>query len=188
MRLPLILALTLLATPALAHAPVLSLEPKTQDAPYVIDEAEHSKAIYAILDGQPDWYRIEETTPFDFYVGLTAPKLESCDLQKTFSFDVYDAQFNRIDGRDGTTFEWWPWFEEFGKEWYWVGPEIGATFASTTVYPAGTYYIRVHNQTDSGKYVLAVGDQERFGLGTILTMFGTVRETERLFWDEADCE
>ncbi|WP_420857468.1 hypothetical protein [Marivivens marinus] len=181
------LALIALATPALAYVPVLDIDPKTADAPYVIDDAEHSKAIYAILDGDADYYRIEETEEFDFYVGITAAKLEGCDLQNTFSFEVLDANMQVIDSRDGSSFDWWPWFEEFGEQWYWVGPEIGADFASTTRYPAGTYYVRVFNEGNTGKYVLAVGDDERFGLGTLLTIRGTVRETEALFWDEADC-
>lgn len=181
------LALCLFATPALAHVPVLDTAPKTAAAPFVIDDAEHSKAIYAILDGDADYYRIEESQPFDFYVGITAAKLEGCALQQTFSYEVLDADMQVIDARDGSGFDWWPWFEEFGKQWYWVGPEIGKDFGSTTIYPAGTYYVRVFNAANTGKYVLAVGDDERFGLGTLLTIRGTVRETAAIFWDEADC-
>ena len=187
MKYALALAISLSAQQVAAHAPVLSIEAKTADAPFLIDNAEHSKAIYAILDGDADYYKIEETQPFDFYVGLTAAKVGDCPLPQTFDFEVLDANMKRIDGRDGSNFEWWPWFEEFGKQWYWVGPEIGENFASTTVYPAGTYYVRVFNKANSGKYVLAIGDQERFGLGTIINMFGTIRETERIFWDEAGC-
>jgi len=178
---------TLLASPALAHVPVLASEAKTMQAPYVIDDAQHSKAIYAILDGDADYYRIEEAEPFDFYVGITAAKLESCDLQQTFSFEILDENMNVIDSRDGAAHTWTPWFEEFGKKWYWVGPEIGTEFASTTIYPAGTYYVRVFNEANTGKYVLAVGDDERFGLGTLLTIRGVVRDTSKFFWDEADC-
>ncbi len=187
MMLRLALAALLLASPAAAHVPVLEIGPKTVDAPFVIDDAEHSKAIYAILDGDADYYRIEESQPFDFYVGITAAKLETCNLRQSFSFEILDENLNVIDSRDGTTHAWYPWFEEFGKKWYWVGPEIGQDFASTTVYPAGTYYVRVFNQTNTGKYVLAVGDDERFGLGTLLTIRGVVRDTEAIFWDEAGC-
>lgn len=180
-------ALTFAASAAAAHVPVLDTDPKTAEAPYLIDDAEHSKAIYAILDGDADYYRIEEDAPFDFYVGITAAKLEGCDLQRTFSFEVLNADMEVIDGRDGSDFDWWPWFEEFGKQWYWVGPEIGEDFGSTNVYPAGTYYVRVFNNDNQGKYVLAIGDDERFGLGTLLTIRGTVRRTSEIFWDEADC-
>lgn len=181
------LAFMLAVLPALAHVPVLDTDAKTREAPYLIDDAEHSKAIYAILDGDADYYKIEEEQPFDFYVGITAAKLEGCDLQQTFSFEVLNENFEVIDSRDGDSVEWWPWFEEFGKQWYWVGPEIGEDFASTSVYPAGTYYVRVFNRDNTGKYVFAIGDDERFGLGTLLTIRGVVRDTEALFWDESDC-
>lgn len=178
----------LLASGVAAHVPVLSIEKKTAEMPYDVEDAEHSLAIYAILDGEPHYYRIKEDQPFDFYVGLTAPKLSSCDLQTTFNIDVLNDQLELIDTRNGAEFDWWAWFEEFGKQWYWIGPEIGEDFKSTTIYPAGTYYIRVYNSDNTGKYVLAIGDDERFGLKTLLTLRKTVRETERIFWDEADCE
>ena len=126
-------------------------------------------------------------SPFDFFVGLTAPKLESCDLQATFSLEVLNAQMEVIDSRDGADFDWWPWFEKFGRQWYWVGPEIGEDFSSTTVYPAGTYYIRVFNEENQGKYVLAIGDVERFGIRTLFTLPGTIRKIDADFWNERDC-
>ena len=100
---------------------------------------------------------------------------------------MLNANFEVIDGRSGTDFEWWEWSEPFGKKWYWVGPEIGADFKSTTVYPAGTYYVRVFNASNTGKYVLAIGDDERFGIGTLLTIRGTMRDTAAMFWDDTDC-
>jgi hypothetical protein len=181
------LALALLSSPALAHVPVLSIDAKTDQSPYLIEDAEHSTAIYAILDGDADYYRIDEDEPFDFYVGITAAKLEGCDLQATFSFEVLNAKMEVIDSRDGASSDWWAWYEKFGKQWYWVGPEIGKDFASTTVYPAGTYFIRVFNTDNAGKYVLAVGDDERFGLKTLLTIRETVRQTAAMFWEETDC-
>ena len=177
-----ILALTLAASPALAHMPVLDVSAKTAEAPFVIDDAEHSKAIYAQLDGAPDYYRITEDQPFDFYVGITLAKVEGCTPDTSFSFDVLDAEGNVIESRDGAEHTWTDWFEEFGKQWYWVGPEVGKDFASTTVYPAGTYTIRVRNDGNQGRYVLAVGDDERFGLGALFTIRGVVKETAQLFW------
>lgn len=116
------LALALLSSPALAHVPVLSIDAKTDQSPYLIEDPEHSTAIYAILDGDADYYRIDEDEPFDFYVGITAAKLEGCDLQATFSFEVLNAKMEVIDSRDGASSDWWAWYEKFGKQWYWVGP------------------------------------------------------------------
>ena len=36
---------------------VLDMNVKNESAPYLIDDAEHSKAIYSELDGDPDFYR-----------------------------------------------------------------------------------------------------------------------------------
>lgn len=183
----LLILLAAVASPALAHVPVLAMAAKTAQAPYQIEKAENSKAIYAILDGDADYYRLEETKAFDAYIGILAPKLETCELQHTFSFEVLNAEMEVIDSRDGTEFNWWPWFEKFGGQWYWVGPEIGHEFVSTAVYPAGVYYIRVFNDGNQGKYVLATGDKESFGLRTLLTLPRTMRQIEALFWDERDC-
>lgn len=184
----LIALLSLTATPVLAHAPVLELNPKTREAPMVIDEPEHSKAIFSELTGTPQYFKIVSDEEFDFYVGLTAPKLEGCGLARTFSFRVLDADFKKIDARDGGAQKWTPWYEEFGGSWYWVGPEIGKNFAHDRQYPAGTYYIEVFNAGNTGEYVLAVGDQERFGLGTLLTISGTMREVESKFWNADGCK
>ena len=96
-----LIALLLLTTPALAHTPVLDLSPKTREAPLVLDEPEHSKAIYSELLGAPQYFQITSDVAFDFYVGLTAPKLESCGLKQTFSFKVLDAGFKVLDARSG---------------------------------------------------------------------------------------
>ena len=176
-------ALVLAATPAMAHLPVLDTTDKTAQAPFVIEDAEHSKAIYAVLNGDADYYKIEESEPFDFYVGITQAKVDGCALDSSFSFDVLNADMAVIDSRSGADHTWWEWFEEFGKKWYWVGPEIGKDFASTAVYPAGTYYIRVTNDGSQGRYVLAVGDDERFGLGALISIRGVVKETEEQFWN-----
>jgi hypothetical protein len=172
-----------------AHSPVLNdaNAAMTKSAPFLIDEPEHSKAIYSELSGAPHYYRLDSDVAFNFYVGITASKLDDCDQSDTFSFDVLDANFKRIDGRDGAAFEWSEWYEKFGKKWYWTGPEMGAEFKANRQYDAGTWYVRVFNKSNSGKYVLAVGDEERFGLGALLKMRGTVKEINQIFWDPANC-
>ena len=188
----LIVALLLVAaSPISAHSPVINDgdEPMTVDAPYIIEEPEHSKAIFSELEGEPHYYQIVSPTPFKFYAGVTAPKLETCDLSQTFDLQILDANRNQIDERIGSSVEWWPWYEEFGKTWYWVGPEIGQDFKSDRQYEAGTYYVKVTNATNVGKYVLAVGDEERFGFGTIASMLlkGTMGKIRDGWWNEDYC-
>lgn len=174
-----------------AHSPIVEdgSARKSKDDPFQIVDPEHSTAIYSFMTGAPHYYRIEWDKPFRFYVGMSQAKLDACDMFQTFSFDILDANFTRIDGRDGDAFEWWPWYESFGRSWYWVGPEIGKDFRSDREYPAGTYYIKVFNATNTGRYVLAVGDDERFGLRTVLGILldGTVSKTREGWWDNDLC-
>jgi len=182
------LLMSLAAAPALAHQPVLiSGQDYPAGAPYEIEEPEISKAIFAELPGRPHYYRIDSPAPFRFYAGITVPKIDGCPLAATFSLDVLDADFRPILTADGETFDWWPWYEEYGKKWYWVGPEIGADFKADREFEAGTYYIRVYNEKNSGQYVLAVGDIESFPIGVIARTIFTMPVINREFWDEATC-
>jgi|TARA_B110000240_G_C13374420_1_gene399662 hypothetical protein len=55
------------------------------------------------------------------------------------------------------------------------------------MYNPGTYYIKVFNQTNTGKYALAVGDIEKFGLASIPKLLLTVRKLKKVFWAESNC-
>lgn len=175
-----------------AHAPVINDDKAlmTLEYPFDIEEPEHSKAIFSELKGQPHYYKIDSQENFQFYAGLTAPKLDSCDLEQTFDLKIFGADGKEIDKRTGKSGDWWPWYEEYGKTWYWVGPEIGKDFKSDRIYTAGTYFISVSNKTNTGKYVLALGDEERFGFTTIARMLlkGTMGEIKRGWWDNSDCK
>jgi hypothetical protein len=190
MRIPsLIATLALFATPLAAHQPVLTDETETfsRSAPYVVEAPETSKAIFATLTGEPHYYQISSPEEFDFYVGITAPRMEGCQLPQTFSFELLDENFNRVDGRDGTAHTWEPWYEEFGRKWYWTGPEIGETFQSDRRARAGTYYVRVSNENNTGQYVLAVGDDEKFPPAVIARTIRIMPSINREYWNEANC-
>ena len=116
--------LLLLFTHVFAHKPVLNKNSTyPADAPYEIEDPEISKAIYSTLSGNPHYYRIQSEVNFDFYAGILAAKIGECALESKFSFEVLDSEFHRIDLADGENFEWTPWYEEYGKQWYWNGPE-----------------------------------------------------------------
>lgn len=172
-----------------AHQPVLdkgSLA-NSADDPYVIEKPEISKAVYSELTGEAHFYRIESDVPFQFYAGITVPKIDNCALETIFSYEVLDANFHIIDSRSGDAIEWWPWYEKFGKKWYWVGPEIGEKFASDREYAAGTYYIRVFNQNNLGNYVLVVGDIEKFTLPVIAKTLVVLPKINNKYWNDVSC-
>ena len=106
---------------------------------------------------------------------------------KKFSFDVLDSDLELIKKKDGGNFNWWPWYEKHGEKWYWIGPEIGEKFKSNREYNKGTYYIRVYNQTNTGQYVLAVGDIESFPISVIIKMLFTLPSINSAFWDDVNC-
>ena len=178
----------LLFTHAYAHKPVLNKNSTyPPDAPYEIENPEISKAIYSTLSGNPHYYRIQSDVNFDFYAGILAAKIGECALESKFSFEVLDSEFHRIDLADGEKFEWIPWYEEYGKQWYWNGPEIGENFLSDRVYKPGTYYIKVFNETNTGQYIMAVGDIEKFSFTDIVGLLFSMGDIENEFWDPSLC-
>ena len=77
-------------------------------------------------------------------------------------------------------------FEPYGKKWYWIGPEIGADFKSNRAYEPGSYYIKVYNETNTGNYVLATGDIEKFG-PLVIAKLPIIMPKVNKFWDTKHC-
>ncbi len=170
-----------------AHQPVLNSESSTAKSPYIIEKPEISKAIFSTLLGEPHYYRIDSHSRFKFYAGITVPKIDNCPISKKFSFEVLDANFKLIERKDGGNFNWWPWYEKHGEKWYWIGPEIGEDFKSNRFYKEGTYYLRVFNETNTGQYVIAVGEIESFPFSVIVRMLFTMHIINSTFWDDVKC-
>ena len=104
-----------------------------------------------------------------------------------FSFSILDNQFQIIKDFNGEKFQWWEWYEAYGKKWYWVGPEFGKDFKSNTVFSPGTYYIKVYSSENTGNYVLVVGDIEKFTPVVIAKMIFTIPKINKKFWDPNNC-
>ena len=178
----------LLCSTIKAHQPVLNSDSdNTKDSPFIVEKPEISKAIFSELKGNSQYFKIESDTSFKFYAGITTPKINGCLLFKKFSFDVLDSNFNVIERKNGENFKWWSWYEKHGEKWYWIGPEIGENFKSNRVYRSGTYYIRVYNKSNTGKYVLAVGDIESFPFTVLVRMIFTMPKINSSFWDNVKC-
>ena len=115
------------------------------------------------------------------------PKIDGCDDFVRFSFAVLDSDFHIIKEFDGQKYQWWEWYEPYGKKWYWVGPEYGKDFISSNVFDEGSYYIKVYNKDNIGKYVLAVGDIEKFTPLVIAKAIVTVPIINKKFLDKSNC-
>lgn len=174
-----------------AHQPRLNEEgdyAMSKDDPYIIKDPEISKAIYSTLDGAEHFYKIKSDEDFNMYAGITVAKQDDCpDEFQKFSFSILDENFNTLHAFDGESFKWWSWYEEYGKKWYWVGPEYGADFKSTNIFKKGTYYLKVKNNSNEGNYVLAVGDIEKFNALVIGKMMLVLPKINKKFWNKNNC-
>ena len=183
-----LLSLLLACSQTIAHKPVFNENSSyPPEAPYNVEDPEISKAIYSTLNGDPHFYRIESEEDFNFYAGILAAKIGDCQLEEKFSFEVLDSEFHRIYLADGENFEWTPWYEEYGKQWYWNGPEVGKNFLSNEVFKAGTYYIKVFNNVNKGQYIIAIGDIEKFSFTDIVGLIFSMGKIEDEFWNPSLC-
>jgi hypothetical protein len=151
-----------------AHQPRLEAGVNSSmDNPILVQNPDISQAFYGNLNGQPDYYKINSGKPFKLYVNILVP--QSPGISGDFvSAQITDSSGKTIALLDGKKSDWIPMFEEFGGDYYLQGPEFSQNVA------AGTYYIKVFNANNSGKYSMAVGDIESFpadeSLNAIITI------------------
>lgn len=90
--------LVLLPTFASAHQPRIVESRQT-----IVSNPEVSKAYYGKLEGVPDVYVVEDTNPFDLYVGVLVPDIEG---QKKDVSAVVLKDGIEIAQLEGMNFEW----------------------------------------------------------------------------------
>ena len=161
----LLFILFLFCMPLQAHQPKLINYSPTIDNPHAVIFPEISKAYYSKLIGQPHYYVINSEDDFLFYTSILSPKIN--EEPSRFSLEVLDEDQNIVYKVDGSNFDWTAWYEPYARDWYWKGPEIGVEsgkeFQTSFTIDAGTYYIKVFNESNTGHYSLAVGEAEFFG-------------------------
>jgi hypothetical protein len=145
----------LLASLIFAHQPRI-----VEDGGIVeISNPEISQAFYGELNGSPAVFEIKSDVPFKLYVGITVPAIEGARTDKSVEVTVLGS-----DGSEKVVFflnasdKWEPFYEEFAGDDYFQGPDRRADVS------AGTYRIRVSSPENNGKYALAVGETESFGI------------------------
>ena len=116
-------------------------------------DPEISKAYYGTLTGEPDVYTMDEPTAFDLYVNVLVPDIAG---QKKDVSAVVLKDGKQVALLDGSNFEWKKFYEPFGADTYWMGPEYKARA------DAGKYEIRVWSSNNDSKYSLAIGEIEAF--------------------------
>lgn len=171
-----ILTLSLLAlffVPAIvfAHQPRITESRLTQ-----VPDPEISKAYYGKLVGAPDVYAINAAEPFDLYVNILVPDIAG---QKKDVSAVILKNGTELAKLDGVNFEWTQFYEPFGADTYWMGPEYKARAE------AGTYEIRVSNPGNDSKYSLAIGEIEAFDGAEGMNALSIIPELKRDFFEES---
>jgi hypothetical protein len=139
-----------------AHQPRLEVGVNSSMSnPIVVKNPEISQAFYGKLNGQPDYYQITSDKPFNLFVNVLVP--QSPGISSDFvSALITDSSGKTIALLGGNNSEWTSMFEEFGGDYYLQGPEFNQNVS------AGTYYVKVFNANNTGKYSIAIGNIEAF--------------------------
>jgi len=167
----LFLSLFLLPIATFAHQPRI-----VQTNPTVVISPEVSKAYYGILSGEPAVYTINADKPFALYVGVLVPDITG---QKKDISAVILKDGKQIILLDGMNFEWTSYFEEFGHDAYWKGPEYKAQV------DAGIYEIRVTSPNNNSKYSLAVGEIEAFDFNEGMNALTLIPQLKKDFFNKS---
>ncbi|MBW3014050.1 hypothetical protein KY335_02305 [Candidatus Woesearchaeota archaeon] len=145
--------LLLLVTAVSAHQPRLVDQDFTE-----IKNPEISQAFYGNLEGKEESYQINSGTPFMLYVQILVPDIENIDKDVSANITLGEKTYTL----DGLEHEWTRFYEEFGGDYYYMGPEMEQAVKQ------GTYNIKVFSPDNQGKYVLVVGKEEAFPVKEML--------------------
>ncbi len=126
--------------------------------PVLVQNPETSQTFYGELKGEAQIFEIDSDKDFNLYVGVLVPKLP--EANKGILAEIYrslESGLELITALDGTRYNWTEFYEPFGGDDYWQGPEMRQNV------PAGKYIIRVFSDPgNQGKYSLAIGEIESF--------------------------
>jgi monofunctional biosynthetic peptidoglycan transglycosylase len=130
----------------------------SKEKPVLVKKPEISYAYYGELVGEPHYYKIVYPKEFILYVNILVPDFSP----KTEPVPKHDMSFQiSVDAQslftaEGNESEWQRFYEKYGRDHYYMGPEFEQRV------PAGTYYIKVFSSNNRGKYALAIGKKESF--------------------------
>lgn len=144
-----------------------------------VEDAEVSKAYYGKLNGSPHIYRISSAVPFNLYLNVLVPDIEGQTKEVSMVVVKNKDEKNIFLQLKGVGYEWKRFFEPFGQNWYWQGPEYKASVE------AGQYDVYVWDPGNDSKYTFAVGEIESFGLSDSLKSIDTIVELKRNFFNES---
>ena len=146
------------------------------DSSIIVTIPEVSKAYYGKLEGREAIYQIQSDKPFALYVNVLVPDIKG--QKKDISAVILkEGTTLPIATLDGSTFIWKKFFEEFGRDMYWQGPEYKAQV------DAGNYEIRVSSSNNDSKYSLAIGEIEAFDFKEGMNALKLIPELKKDFFN-----
>lgn len=166
-----------LASNVWAHAPRYVQD----DQLVIIKNPEVSQAFYGELKGRPAYYLIDLKVAQDLYFQILAPDLPGIQKDKTVTIEYAPelgraaAGFSKIDPASA---DWKNFYEDYGGDNYLEGPSL-KKFGQ-----AGYYLIKITSPDNSGKYVLAVGEQEKFGAPELASALIVLPRLKKNFFQE----
>lgn len=163
-----------------------------------IQKPEISQAFYGELKGGAQLFSLTAEKDFTFYINILAPDIP--EARKDFSVEIYRGN-QMISALDPYNFEWIKFYEPFGGDHYWRGPETKFQAG------AGMYVIKVYNalnpdchpessvapiDTDDpicgsnfGRFALVVGEKESWPPGEIWNTLKTLPTLKKDFFDKS---
>lgn len=161
----------------LAHQPRI-----VKDKLTIVQDPEISKAYYGELNGTSDFFRIESDKPFKLYANILVPDVEN--VKKDISVQIMkmiDEKENKIFVYllDGKSFAWTSYYEKFGGDNYFMGPEVKKDLE------AGIYDLQVFSPDNKGGYALAIGEKEEFPVKEIINTIFTLPELKKNFFSRS---
>lgn len=160
---------------ALAHQPRLVGE-SGADKIVEIKNPAVSQAFYGELKGAPAVFKINLPKPETIYFNILSPSIKNS--RADFSVKIV----SKAGGNyflDGPAFEWAHFHEEYAGDDYLKGPE--ATFDLL----AGETTVTVFSPDNTGKYVLAVGQDESFPFTEIVKAVFSVPQLKIGFFERS---
>ena len=165
-----------LILPALASAH----QPRITDSRQtIVPSPEISKAYYGELVGEPDVYIISADKDFDLYVNVLVPDIAGQKKDVSAVILKNGDTDHPLALLDSTNFEWKKFYEPFGADTYWTGPEYKARAE------AGTYEVRVWSSNNDSKYSLAIGEIEAFDGKEGLNALTIIPKLKKDFFDKS---
>lgn len=143
-----------------------------------VTDPEISKAYYHKLNGAPDTYSISSDKPFSLYVNILVPDIAG-QKKDVSAVIIRNKDVESPTALNGNNFEWKKFFEPFGNDTYWMGPEYREKVGP------GVYEIIISSPNKDSKYSLAIGETESFSLGETFNAVTLIPKIKSDFFNES---